>query len=311
MKFLCIIIPCIFFIPISNLFAQSIENIDFYAEGNKVVIVYDLINCKPDDKYDISLVFIEQNTRINIIPKSISGDFKYQNCGRKRIYWNIDKDLPNLSGNFYPELNILQAAKGPIDLNGYKYKTVKIGTQEWFSENLRTSLYNDGTPIEKVVDDKTWANISTGAWCYYNNDPSNNNLYGKLYNWYSVSSSTNENKNICPSGWKVPSDSDWSILINYLGEEKVTGGKMKEVGTAHWNSPNTDATNSSLFTARPGGFRYDYGDYFGFGVSGFWWSASENEINNAWFRFLNGYDGTAYKGNDNKRYGFSIRCIKE
>jgi uncharacterized protein (TIGR02145 family) len=311
MKLWSSIIAIIFFTWNSNLYAQFIENIDFFAEGNMVEIVYDLTNCQSNEKYNVSLVFKEQNSNKIITPTSISGDIKYQNCGKKRITWDIDKDEQNISGNFYPELKLVTSPNGPVDVDGYKYKTVKIGAQEWFAENLRTKLYNDGSPIEMVTDDKLWANITTGAWCYYNNDPSKNSMYGKLYNWYSVNRTTNDNKNICPTGWKVPSDIDWNILVKYLGDEKESGGKMKEVGTNHWTSPNTDATNSSLFTALPGGFRYDYGDFFGFGVSGFWWSSSENYPSGAWFRFLNGFEGASYKGNDNKRYGFSIRCIKE
>ena len=130
------------------------------------------------------------------------------------------------------------------------YNVVKIGTQWWMAENLKTAIYNDLTDIPNVTDD-TWGSLTTGAWSYYNNNTSNGNTYGKLYNWYSVNTGK-----LCPQDWSVPSsNTNWATLIDYLGGTSVAGGKLKQTGTTLWNSPNTGATNESGFNALPAGTR--------------------------------------------------------
>jgi uncharacterized protein (TIGR02145 family) len=197
------------------------------------------------------------------------------------------------------------------DVEGNSYKTVTIGTQTWMAENLKTSKYNDGTLIPNITDNTQWEKNTTGAWAYYNNDASNNAKYGKLYNWYALSPTTNGNKNVCPTGWHVPTDAEWTILTEYLGGESVAGGKMKEIGTTSWISPNTDATNTSLFTGLPGGSRFSFGFYFNVGLHGYWWSSTENSANNAWYRGLFSLGGDAYRDNDGKSAGFSVRCLRD
>jgi len=178
-------------------------------------------------------------------------------------------------------------------------------------ENLKTSKYSDGTTIPNITDNTQWSNLTTGAWAYYNNDATNNAKYGKLYNWYAVSPTTNGNKNICPTGWHVPTDAEWTVLIDYLGGSSVAGGKMKEVGTTNWNSPNTDATNASLFTGLPGGFR-SFNGYYGYiGILGGWWSSSENDTNYAWLRNLYNGSGLAGRDDDYKGNGWSVRCLRD
>ena len=199
------------------------------------------------------------------------------------------------------------------DVDGNSYKTVYIGTQQWMGENLKVSKYNDGTVIPNITDNTQWSQLSTGAWSYYNNDAANNAKYGKLYNWYSVSKTSNGNKNVCPTGWHVPTYAEWTVLIDsyYLGGESVAGGKMKEVGTTSWNSPNTDATNTSLFSALPGGYRYSNGKYYYIGNDGYWWSSTEIITGDAWSRYLNYNYGTATSYNLNKKHGFSVRCLRD
>ncbi|MCO5231440.1 MAG: fibrobacter succinogenes major paralogous domain-containing protein [Chitinophagales bacterium] len=183
--------------------------------------------------------------------------------------------------------------------DGQKYKTVKIGNQTWFAENLR---YAGNIP--NVTDATEWINLSTPAWCYYDNESANNDVYGKLYNWYAVSTS-----NICPNGWHIPTDGEWKTLSNYLGGESVAGGKMKS--TTGWNSPNTDATNESGFSGLPGGYRtilYD-GKFGDKGNMGQWWSSTDNPV--LYFRGLR-YDNRAlinYFSNPN--FGYSCRCVKD
>jgi len=147
--------------------------------------------------------------------------------------------------------------------DGNVYQVVRIGNQCWMAENLRTTRYANGDAIPQVTGNSTWSSLSTGAWCWYDNDNQYENPYGKLYNWHAVADS----RNICPAGWHVPTDAEWDALANFLGGSNVAGGKMKATGTAHWNSPNTDATNSSGFTGLPGGYRYYYGYFYSVGAA--------------------------------------------
>ncbi|HNY56232.1 MAG TPA: FISUMP domain-containing protein, partial [Chitinophagales bacterium] len=154
------------------------------------------------------------------------------------------------------------------DIDGNTYNTVTIGTQCWMTENLKTSTYNDGTAILNETINTQWVNLTTGAYCYYNNNISNKATYGTLYNWYAVNTGK-----LAPSGWHVPTEADWTTLINYLGGETVAGGKMKAITL--WNSPNTAADNSSGFSGLPAGIRTQSGTYFDMGNEGNFWSATE------------------------------------
>jgi uncharacterized protein (TIGR02145 family) len=197
------------------------------------------------------------------------------------------------------------------DVEGNSYKTVFIGTQQWMGENLKTSKYSDGTTIPNITDNTLWSSNTTGAWAYYNNDATNNSKYGKLYNWYAVSKTSNGNKNVCPTGWHVPSDAEWTVLTDYLGGANVAGGKMKEIGTINWVSPNTDATNASLFTGLPGGYRLYDGYCFIIGQEGYWWSSTVRITNIAWKRNLSGSCGCVSRSSSSKESGFSVRCLRD
>ena len=198
------------------------------------------------------------------------------------------------------------------DSEGNTYKTVTIGTQQWMAENLKVTKYNDGIDIPNITDNTQWFQLTTGAWAYYNNDVTYNVKYGKLYNWYAVSPTVNGNKNVCPTGWHVPTDTEWTVLTDYLGGETVAGGKMKEVGTTSWNSPNTDATNTSLFTGLPGGNRYKDGSYNSIGIFGNWWSSSEYKPDISWYRSLYYFSCNTYRNVSNEKdYGLSVRCLRD
>jgi uncharacterized protein (TIGR02145 family) len=137
------------------------------------------------------------------------------------------------------------------DADGNYYNIVTIGTQTWMAENLETTKYNDGNNIPNISDNVAWSNLTTPGYCWYNNDDSTyKNLYGALYNWYTV----NRGK-LCPIGWHVPTDAEWTTLTTYLGGESVAGGRLKETGTMHWVSPNVGAINETGFTALPGSCR--------------------------------------------------------
>jgi uncharacterized protein (TIGR02145 family) len=192
------------------------------------------------------------------------------------------------------------------DIDGNVYHTVKIGTQVWMAENLKTARYNDGTSIPLVTSGSTWANLTTPGYCFYENDASvNKATYGAMYNWYTVSTGK-----LCPGGWHVPSDVEWTTLTNYLGGENAAGGKLKQTGLSLWSSPNDGATNSSGFTALPAGYRQEDGSFYNINDDDMWWSSTLNKPRVAWGRNVNyNYNYVTIDSYD-KNYGFSVRCIK-
>ncbi len=195
------------------------------------------------------------------------------------------------------------------DFDGNIYHPIFIGTQVWLTENLKVTHYNDGTGIDYIDGNTPWGSISAGAYSYYNDDTIYLADYGNLYNWFAVS----DPGGLCPTGWHVPSDSDWQTLTTYLGGWLVAGGKMKESGSEHWIGLNTGADNSSGFTALPGGRRFDAGDpvYGNMGSDGFWWSGTEIDSSVSWSVSI--YTTGAILNIDNmykKTWGFSVRCIK-
>src|SRR5690554_4690979 len=192
------------------------------------------------------------------------------------------------------------------DIDGNTYKTVTIGTQTWMAENLKVTKYNDGIAIPNVTDNTAWSELTTGALCDYDNTPSNSETYGKLYNWHAVNTGK-----LCPTGWHVPSDAEWTELTDYLGGTSVVGGKLKETGTTHWNSPNTGATNETGFTALPGGYRFFNGAFDNFGYIGHWWSATEGNTYGAWYRELYFYYSSVYRDYYYKEEGYSVRCVRD
>ncbi|CAN1534262.1 Fib_succ_major, fibrobacter succinogenes major paralogous domain [Flavobacteriaceae bacterium] len=192
---------------------------------------------------------------------------------------------------------------------------VTIGTQVWATVNLDVTTYRDGTTIPQVTDPTQWSNLSTGAWCYYNNNSSSGTTYGKLYNWYAVAGihdadPNTPNKVLAPTGWHLPTDAEWTTLTNTLGGTTVAGGKLKATGTSLWDTPNTDATNSSGFSGLPGG-RNGNGTFSNVGGYGIWWSSSQYGSTYAWIRFLYYSNGYAYRDYYNKLYGFSVRCLRD
>ncbi len=194
-----------------------------------------------------------------------------------------------------------------IDNEGNTYTTVKIGTQWWMSENLKTTKYNDGIKIPNVADRTEWMNLTTPGFTWYDNDMATyDDTYGVLYNWEVVNTGK-----LCPAGWHVSTDDEWTSLSDYLGGEHVAGGKLKEVDTTMWFSPNTGATNESGFRGLPGGGREWSADFANMRWFGFWWTSTELNTEKAWYRDLN------YKLSSIQRYtyfkasGFSVRCVKD
>lgn len=205
------------------------------------------------------------------------------------------------------------------DIDGNVYHTVTIGSQVWMAENLRTTRYSNGdtigttSPATLDISNETEPKYQ---WVFENNQ-SDLPVYGRLYTWYA----TTDSRGIAPEGWHIPTDSEWTTLINFLGGENVAGGKLKEAGTVHWKSPNTGATNESGFTGLPGGSRPENGIFDGGGVFvgdkhhyGAWWSSSEKNSAIAINRYLSYKTSETSSFGDNwsgKRWGFSVRCIKD
>ena len=201
---------------------------------------------------------------------------------------SIDSITYNTSNNNTGPI-VSNAGSGVV-FDGYNYPTIVIGNgQEWMSENLKTTHYANG---ESILD-----------WINYNNDTTYDNTYGKLYNWYT----TVDNRNVCPTGWHVPTTTEWDVMINYLGGETVAGGVLKETGTLHWQSPNSGATNGIGFNGLPAGYSYPAFTYMS-QHSGFW-TSSEDGVN-AWARDIHFDSQSVTNGYCQKTDGLSIRCLK-
>ena len=208
------------------------------------------------------------------------------------------------------------------DVDGNVYTTVQIGNQIWTVENWRSTKYNDGSAIPNVTDGAQWKNLTTGAYCYYDNSAANKTKYGTLYNWYAVNTGK-----IAPKGWRVPTNADWTKLEKYLiangynWEGSKEGNKIAKslASRTDWEidtdagtpGNNLESNNKSGFSALPGGYRY-YNGYFYYQSSyGYWWSSTENDASYAYNRIL--YYSLDYlnRGNFNKRYGFSLRLVRD
>jgi uncharacterized protein (TIGR02145 family) len=213
------------------------------------------------------------------------------------------------------------------DIDGNTYNVITIGTQVWMAENLKTTKYRDGNPITQVTDDTQWANRTSEAYCWYNNDIANKNTYGALYNWYTVNTGK-----LCPSGWHVPTDPEWTIMENFLiangfnydGSTTVNKIAKSLAATTNWNSSanigavgNSDYSgkrNVTGFTALPGGYRISDGSYIYFSdIRNFdgWWSSNEDNINLAWSRNMYYDYSYTYRDHDPKQTGFSVRCLRD
>ena len=200
--------------------------------------------------------------------------------------------------------------KDPRD--GKVYKIAYVGNQEWMTENLNTDRFQNGDPIPEAKTQEQWKTAyreGKPIWCYYDFDSTNGPNYGKLYNWYAVTDSIG----LCPLGWHVPTDAEWTTLNNFLGGESIAGGKMKSTSSL-WNTSyysNMGATNESGFTGHPGGSRYNGGSFWDLGILGYWWSASQFDATNAWFEKLIINNNSSFKNKWHKSIACSVRCIRD
>lgn len=207
------------------------------------------------------------------------------------------------------------------DIDGNVYHTVKIGTQTWMVENLKTTKYNDGTNIPYVTDPTAWSTLRTPGYCYYDNDSLNKYTYGALYNWYTINTGK-----LAPTGWHEPTDADWSTLINHLiahgynYDGTTTGNKIAKslAATTGWSTYNNGAVskdlsknNTSGFAGLPGGYRYNYGTFVDIGSSGGWWSSTEYSMDDAWYRSLYYTNSNVGRNYSYRQCGFSVRCLRD
>jgi uncharacterized protein (TIGR02145 family) len=214
----------------------------------------------------------------------------------------------NSAGTAYGNEEIFRTAHSTLtDVEGNIYYAVGIGTQVWMRENLKTTKYRDANFIVNVTDNTAWGQLITGAYCWYSNDITNKTVHGALYNWYTITDS----RGLCPTGWHVPTDAEWTTMVTFLGGN-TSGGKLKETGIIHWSSPNTGATNETGFTALPGGSR-NYAGAFAtdIGNNGYWWNSTESSTTNANSEIMYYYNSNVSSSAPLKGGGYSIRCVKD
>ncbi len=252
----------------------------------------------------------------------VSGPFTYNPTGQTlvigytenpygRSYNNVTIDETSLNfSNGSDDFTLTRQWVAPntvTDIEGNVYQTLVIGEQEWMIENLRVTHYRDGTAIPNLTSESDWINTSSDAYAFYNNNVNNGDLYGALYNWYSVGDS----HNLAPEGWHIPTIMEWQELFDFVGGAAVAGGKLKEVGTLHWLSPNTDATDEYGFSALPSGERaWSNGNFQRMGEVVFYWSASSNGSYGSGVA-LSHFTGGAGTNDWWKENGYSVRCVKD
>ena len=265
---------------------------------------------------NLETVLAENNSANNQQIKDLQDPTEAQDAATKAY---IDALIAEAVAGLQSQIDALNnnSSGSVTDQDGNTYDYLTYGVQQWTVENAEMVTYRDGTPIPQVTNLTDWQNLTTGAWCYYNNDPANNATYGKLYNWYAVAGihdndPNTPNKILAPDGWHVPSDTEWTILTDYLGGLDVAGGKMKATGTSLWQSPNTGATNESGFSALPAG--QNFGGFVNQGFVGHWWSSSIDTTLGSTIshsrRISNNYPGIGL-GGSSFDIGISVRLVKD
>ena len=302
-KFNCIVL---FFICPLIYFAQKVNNIEASQLGQNIVVTYDLET--------------EQPCTINLFI-STNGGTTWQGPLKQvqgQVGPNIKSGQNSITLFVLTEFNELRGDNivFKVDALTNNLNTIKIGTQTWTTKNLDVTTYRNGDAIPQVQDANAWANLRTGAWCYYENKTRKGRTYGKLYNWFAV----NDPRGLAPKGYHIPTEAEWRTLTTYLGGDPIAGAKMKEAGTSHWLRLNTGATNSSGFTGLPGGYRGGSvyvkigllaGGFYGIGDQGNWWSSSEHDTGSARYRTMKGYSEVVGWSWNDKHFGLSVRCLRD
>ena len=282
---------------VKPILSQQIQNVDFKVVGSTIEVEYDLVDCNENQKTDVQIEFTDDKGK-KYNPISLSGDVKNVTCGKgKKAVWEVLNDTDAINGS----LQVMVSIIGNINI-----KKVQIGSQVWMTENLNVDRFRNGELIPEAKTSEEWIRAGENkqaAWCYYNNDPSNAEKYGKLYNWYAVI----DPRGLAPQGWHVPSDAEWSILTDYLGY----GVAAKKLKSKFGWMEEGNGSNESGFSGLPGGYRSYDGTFRSIGKYGYWWSSTENVTDNAWYRYLSYNLGNVYRLYDGRQYGFSVRCLRD
>ena len=202
-------------------------------------------------------------------------------------------------------LSAQKAGETVKDADGNEYKTVVIGSQTWFAENLKTTKYANGNNIPNITDKGKWVDGKTAGYCWYDNNSSNKDAYGALYNWYAINTS-----NICPNGWHVATDADWNTLESKVGGRNKAAEALRESGTSHWKAADGNFNDEYGFGMRAGGFRNAYGDFTWQGIDAGYWTATGKTPSYAWNRTAYYYDNHINRHEIQKCFGYSVRCVK-
>lgn len=214
-----------------------------------------------------------------------------------------------LSLGFF-NVNAQQASNMVTDIEGNKYKTIVAGNQEWMLENLKTTKYKDGTDIPLVEQKNVWNETTTPGYCWYDNNVENKELLGALYNWHAVNTGK-----LCPSGWHVPSDEEWTQLTEFLGGIDVAGEIVKEATMKSWEAPNTKQNSDIGIKGLLGGYRYGYfwgdGNFYEKGLNGYFWTSTGYTDTHSLTRTVNSSRSKVYRSVFVKNNGFSVRCVKD
>jgi uncharacterized protein (TIGR02145 family) len=298
----------------TNLGVSSSLTLVDWSEGNKFLQVELDINGGTNftDLGSTQMMSVPFALHANCCELNVSlvGDTLYSGCGNFVIIPGISavNNLPGVNcpdGTFFNQETNYSSVN---DIDGNSYKTVQIGNQNWFAENLRTTRYTNGDVIEQLEASEQWSITSSGAWTYHSSSEANNCPFGKLYNWYVASDS----RNVCPVGWHVPTDAEWIELSDYLGGDEVSGGKLKSAGLDYWYAPNQGGTNEVGFSALGGGQRVTDGTYYGILGQGYWWTSSE-DLSLGWglHREMRHFDTVNLRAESPKTFGYTIRCIQD
>ncbi|MNQ76473.1 Fibrobacter succinogenes major domain [compost metagenome] len=259
---------------------------------------------RPKSINDGEMIFQSDNTAVAVVTGNL---VTIKGAGKAIITASQAQSGIYAAQSVFANLVVTDAvvAEALTDVDGNVYMAVKIGTQTWMMENLRTTHYRDGTIIPNVTGNAEWGIQSNGAYCSYDNNLDKGKLYGHLYNWHAV----NNTRQLAPRGWHIPTSAEWAILYNYIGGDRYSGGKIQESGTSHWSS-DTGASNITKFTGLPGGKRSGDGKYESLSLDANWWTATANSGGTAWYYnlYVKGY---IEAGEGLKNMGYSIRCIKD
>jgi len=267
-------------------------------------VVFDLSgNWKVVDKNNVQVVIEKLNTTINY---NFSNSYETMVNDNGYLFKRRKNEFKNNTNNSKDSTSVNDKVDSGMKEEIYS-KEVKIGNQIWMTKNLDIDTFRNGDLIPQAKTIEEWKRAGENkqpAWCYYNNDLGNGAKYGKLYNWYAVIDS----RGLAPTGYHIPSDLEWTTLTDYLGDDLELGNKLKN--TNGW-ADNRNGTNSSGFSALPGGYRSYNGGFYSMGSDGYWWSSTENSSLSAWDRFLYSISGRFFRNEGGKDDGHSVRCLRD